>query len=84
MQLPDNTMEKMERCMVRQQHSKIQPPTHTKGQTHTVFHSKIMWACVCVYVREREHDRDPVFSVSTIILISLITINPDYQSNQLK
>ena len=47
-----------------------------------VFYSMIIWACVCV--REREHDRDQVFSASIIILISLITINPDYQSNQLK
>ena len=56
--------------------------THKRPDTHGI--SQQDYVSVCVYVREREHDRDPVFSVSTIILISLITINPDYQSNQLK
>ena len=57
---------------------------HKRPDTHGISQQDYVSVCVCVREREREHDRDPVFSASTIILISLITINPDYQSNQLK
>lgn len=51
----------------------------TKAQMHVVLHSLSLCERECVCVRKRE---ESVLCANVIILISLITITLDYQSNQ--
>lgn len=71
MKLPASTKERPKRCMFYQHSSRIKPPPHKRPDTHGILQHD----CVCVSERER----DPTSSANMLLLILLITINPDSQ-----